>query len=320
MNDSSKNRNKDKTAENPQNQLEQLAPTELINSATTGIDQVSTAEVLGLINAQDQQVPQAIQPVIPQIAHVVDRTVQALNNGGHLYYFGAGTSGRLGVLDAAECPPTYGTDPEWVQAFIAGGDRALKQAVEGAEDSPEQGQTDFLKAKAGENDVVIGISASGGAPYVVSALSQARKAGCFTAAITSVGQSSLSQVVHCPLVIETGPEVITGSTRMKAGTAQKLVLNMITTATMIQLGKTYGNLMVDVKPTNAKLVLRAQRLVSILAEVDNLVACQALEQCQYEVKTAIVMLRYQWEPEEARRRLNAHGGKLRATLLDCKQR
>ncbi len=297
--------------------LEELAPTELINPATTEIDRVSTSKILDLINAQDQQVPQAIQAAIPAISQVVDKTVQALKKGGHLYYFGAGTSGRLGVLDAAECPPTYGTDPELVQAFIAGGDTALKQAIEGAEDSPEQGKADFLKTKAGKNDVVIGISASGGAPYVVSALKGARLAECFTASITSAKNCKLVQAVHCPIIIETGPEVITGSTRMKAGTAQKLVLNMITTATMIQRGKTYGNLMVDVKPTNAKLVLRAQRLVSTLAKVETAKAKETLEQCNYEVKTAVIMLAGQLKADEARQRLEAHGGKLRSALLNC---
>ncbi len=294
-----------------------LVPTEGVNLATQDIDQLATVDVLTRINTEDQQVPQAIYPVISAIGQVVDQTVQAISRGGRLFYFGAGTSGRLGVLDAAECPPTYGTDPALVQAFIAGGDPALRHAIEGAEDSTDQGRSDFLETGARKDDVVIGISASGGAPYVVSAMKAARETGCFTAGITASKMSALAQAVDCPIVVETGPEVITGSTRMKAGTAQKLVLNMITTATMIQLGKTYGNFMVDVKPTNAKLIQRAQRLVSVLASVEMDQARQTLEACGYEVKTAVVMLRCQLNSSEAKERLTLCGGKLRVALSPC---
>ena len=295
-------------------QIEQLVPTELINPDTTEIDQVSTQAVLQMMNTQDQQVPLAIQPVIPEIAKVVEQTTERLRAGGRLFYFGAGTSGRLGVLDASECPPTYGTDPELVQAFIAGGDYALRHAVEGAEDSVEAGIADLTQCGAHAGDVVIGISASGGAPYVVGAVEAAKKLGCYTAGITCVADSPLARAGEQPIVVNVGPEVIAGSTRMKAGTAQKLVLNMITTATMVQLGKTYRNLMVDVQPTNAKLVKRAHRLVSTLADVDIEMARQTLEQCDYRVKTAIVMLKQNVTVEQADAKLAQVAGKLRAAL------
>ncbi len=292
-----------------------LVPTELINPDTVDIDLLATPDVLERINIQDRQVPEAVAQAIPAIAKVVDRIVDALGNGGHLFYFGAGTSGRLGVLDAAECPPTFGTDPDRVQAFIAGGARAMTQAVEGAEDSSEQGRADVESSGAATGDVVVGISASGGAPYVVAAMETARERGCFTAAITCHGGSKLARTVDQAIVVEAGPEVIAGSTRMKAGTAQKLVLNMLTTASMIQLGKTYENLMVDVRPTNRKLRERARRIVSALAGAPEDQAARALEETAYQVKPAVLMLRLGLSAHAASEKLRAAGGKLRAALL-----
>jgi N-acetylmuramic acid 6-phosphate etherase len=231
-----------------------------------------------------------------------------------LFYFGAGTSGRLGVLDAAECPPTYSTPPELVQGIIAGGDRALRIAVEGAEDSAELGRQDVESVGVRPQDVVIGISASGGAAYVVSAMEAARASGAYTAAITCHPSGKLALSVDQPIVVQVGPEAITGSTRMKAGTAQKLILNMISTATMVQLGKTYENLMVDVKPTNLKLRDRAARIVSSLGRVSYEEAEHLLGQANDQVKTAVVMARLQVPVDEAQRRLAAANGKLRRTI------
>lgn len=292
-----------------------LVPTELINPDTVDIDLLPTAEILKSINRQDQQVPTAVARAIPAITVVVERTVESLRNGGRLFYFGAGTSGRLGILDAAECPPTYGTDPALIQAFIAGGPQALTQAVEGAEDSPASGRSDLEHSGAQSGDVVIGLSASGGAPYVIAAMEAARERGCFTAGITCHGSSKLAIVTDQPIVVTVGPEAIAGSTRMKAGTAQKLVLNMITTASMIQLGKTYANLMVDVQPTNQKLRERARRIVATLADVPEEEAAKALEQTGYQVKPAVLMIRLNIPTKTAYDRLAAAGGKLRSALL-----
>lgn len=291
-----------------------MFPTEQVNPDTAEIDRLSTPEILAQINRQDRQVPEAVAEAIPAIAIVVDRVVVAFSQGGRLFYVGAGTSGRLGVLDAAECPPTFSTDPAQVQGIIAGGEDALKRAVEGAEDDPDRGRQDILNAGVQAGDVVMGISASGGATYVVAAMAAAREKGCFTAGMTCHGDSPLAKAVDQPIVTRTGPEVIAGSTRMKAGTAQKLVLNMISTAAMIQWGKTYGNLMVDVAPTNRKLRDRAERIVAAIAGVPQETAAQALKTTEYQVKPAIVMLRCQMSLEEARQRLEASGGKLRVAL------
>lgn len=292
----------------------QLVPTEQINPRTQGIDLLPTTDILALINAEDQQVPLAVQKAIPQIAQVVDKVVATFENGGHLYYVGAGTSGRLGVLDASECPPTFSVPPELVQGIIAGGDTALRNAVEGAEDSAEAGREAVEALKLSGNDVLIGISASGGAAYVVSAVNAAKAAGAFTGAITCHPTGALAQAADVAMVAEVGPEVIAGSTRMKAGTAQKLMLNMITTGAMIAWGKTYRNLMVDLNPSNLKLKARALRLVMHLAQVSEAEAQAALSQCGGKVKPAVVMLAQQCTFDRAVAVLKQHGGKLRAVL------
>lgn len=292
-----------------------LVPSEQVNPRTVEIDRLSTTEMLALINADDQSVAHVVGQAIPSIAVVVDRVTHALRSGGRLFYVGAGTSGRLGVLDASECPPTYGTPPHWVQGVIAGGDAALRSAIEGAEDDPEQGRADMARLQVNEKDVVVGISASGGAAYVVAAMEAANAKGAFTAAVTGYAESRLAQVVAQPIVVSVGPEVITGSTRMKAGTAQKLVLNMMTTGAMVQLGKTYQNLMVDVQPTNQKLHERARRLVSALGGVSVEQADELLAQTGHQVKPAVLMARQPGlSVEQAQAKLAQAQGKLRRAL------
>jgi N-acetylmuramic acid 6-phosphate etherase len=288
-----------------------MIPTEQVNPRTVDIDLLSTEQVLRKINAEDQLVALAVEKAIPQITVVVDAIRQAFENGGRLFYFGAGTSGRLGVLDASECPPTYGASPELVQGIIAGGDMALRNAVEGAEDSLEQGEADVQKAGLKTGDVAVGISASGQAPYVVAAMRAAKALGCFTAGLTCDPSAQLAQAVHQPIVVEVGPEAVAGSTRMKAGTAQKLVLNMLTTGAMIQSGKTFQNLMVDVQPTNLKLKARAKRIVAALGQVSTDEAGLLLEQSAYQVKPAVLMARDKIGLAEALTRLQAASGKLR---------
>ncbi len=294
--------------------LYSLVPTEQINDRTSEIDLLPTEAMLYQINDEDQRVALAVRQAVPQIARIVDRVVQAFNQGGHLYYVGAGTSGRLGVLDASECPPTYGVEPQLVQGVIAGGNIALTQAVEGAEDSAEQGRQAILDLNVTRHDVVIGISASGGAAYVVNAIQTAKEAGAFTGAISCHAGSALAQAADVAMIAEVGPEVIAGSTRMKAGTAQKLILNMITTGAMIAWGKTYRNLMVDVRPTNLKLQKRAVRLVSHLANISPSEAEKLLEQAHWQVKTAIIMHVKNVGYDETHALLNRHHGKLRAVL------
>lgn len=297
--------------------LQNLAPSEQRNPRTETIDTLDTAGVLMLLNAEDQQVPQAVARAIPQIVPVVERVVEALRTGGRLLYVGAGTSGRLGVLDASECPPTFGTPPEWVQGIIAGGETALRHAVEGAEDDGPAGRRAMETAGVTGQDVVVGISASGGAAYVVEALRAAREARAYTVALTGHPQNPLTQVAEQSIIVEVGPEPITGSTRMKAGTAQKLVLNMMTTAAMVQLGKTYGNFMVDVAPSNQKLRDRARRIVMTLGAVSAERAEALLVETGYQVKPAVVMAKSGCTAEEARQRLAAMGGKLRRVLETC---
>jgi N-acetylmuramic acid 6-phosphate etherase len=299
--------------------LVDLIPTEQNNPRTQDIDLLSTESMLERLNLEDQSVAIAVQAAIPMITPVVDAIVASIQEGGRLFYFGAGTSGRLGVLDASECPPTYGVKPDLVQAFIAGGEKALRFAVEGAEDSAELGKEDIEKAALKAGDVVVGLSASGGAPYVVAAMESAQQKGCVTACITCNPKSQLAAVVNLPIVVEVGAEPIAGSTRMKSGTAQKLILNMLTTGAMIQLGKTYRNFMVDVQTTNKKLVLRAKRIVSQLGGVSQEQAEKLLEQTHSQVKPAIVLACYQQmgrpiSVEQANELLKQAGGKLRSVL------
>lgn len=288
--------------------------TEGRNPATTDIDTLDTLGVVTAINEQDQLVAPAVARVLPQIARAVDAIVAAIRNGGRLIYIGAGTSGRLGVLDASECPPTFNTDPDLVVGLIAGGDHALRHPIEQVEDRGEAGRADLEAIGLTANDVVVGIAASGRTPYVLGAIEHARAVGCVTAGISNSVDSALSATVEIPIEVPVGAEVITGSTRMKSGTAQKLVLNMLTTGAMIRLGKTYGNLMVDVQPTNAKLRERAVRIVREATGVEDQEARIRLEAANDEVKTAIVGILLGVEPDAARERLTASGGVVRQAL------
>ena len=270
--------------------LEKLL-TEQANPASAGIDSRSTADILRIINEQDAGVAAAVAAEIPRIARAVDAMVDAIRAGGRVFYIGAGTSGRLGVLDAAECPPTFGVSPELFQGVIAGGEAAVAQATEASEDDPEGGKRDLLARGFRKGDVLVGIAASGRTPYVLGAAAAARTMGAVTVGVSCTPGSELSQVVDIAITPLPGPEVIAGSTRMKAGTATKLVLNMLSTATMIRLGYVYGNRMVNVKPTNAKLRDRAIRIVAECAGVDTGIAERALDEADGNVRAAIEKLR-----------------------------
>lgn len=299
----------------PSEPLLQDLTTEQSNPASTAIDMLSALAIVRLMNVEDRVVPEAVSKELPVIAAAVDAISARMQAGGHLFYIGAGTSGRLGTLDAAECPPTFSTPPELVQALIAGGATALTHAVEGAEDDAAAGRRDLLAAGLGAGDAVVGISASGRAPYVLGALGLASELGAITIGLCCTANSAF--VGHCDMVIApiVGPEILTGSTRLKAGTAQKLVLNMLSTATMIRQGKCYGNLMVDMRATNSKLRDRAARMVSSVTGSDYAVAWSTLEAAEFETKVAIVMLKATVSRDEAQRRLAAGGGQLRAALL-----
>jgi N-acetylmuramic acid 6-phosphate etherase len=288
--------------------------TEQANPASARIDSVSTEEMLRIVNDEDRKVAEAVGREIPAIARAVDAIVSAFESGGRLFYIGAGTSGRLGVLDASECPPTFSSPPEQVQGFIAGGDVALRRAVEGAEDDPEAGAADVARAGVGAADVVVGLAASGATPYVLGAVRAARARGAFTAAVVCNPGAPLSREAEVAIEVEVGPEVITGSTRLKAGTAQKLILNLLSTASMIRAGKVYGNLMVDLTATNAKLRRRAVRIVAQVAGIAPGAAVPLLERTGYRAKPAIVMARTGCDVAEAERRLAAAGGMLRIAL------
>ena len=294
--------------------LESTSITELTNPQTTGIDARSPDEMLALINDEDARVAPAVRSELGQIAQAVDAIVTRLQTGGRLFYFGAGTSGRLGVLDASEMPPTYGVPSDLVQAYIAGGDRALRTSVEGAEDDTFAGAQIVNEVGVRQGDVVVGIAASGTTPWVLAAVEQARQQGAITIGLTCAPQSPLTGAVDIPIAPVVGPEVISGSSRMKAGTAQKMVLNMLSTATMIRLGKVYGNLMVDVRPTNAKLRRRAARILQQAAGVAPQAALHALDQAGYEVKPALVMLLAGVDAREARDRLAAADGLVRLAI------
>jgi N-acetylmuramic acid 6-phosphate etherase len=293
---------------------EGVAVTEERNPATESIDTLSSLEIVTLINEEDAQVAVAVQRELPQIARAVDLVVERLRRGGRLFYFGAGTSGRLGVLDASEMPPTFSVSPELVQGFIAGGDVALRQSVEAAEDDPEAGAEIVRRVGVGERDVVVGITASGAAPWVLGAVGEAQCRGAATVGLTCNPDSSLARQVDVVIAPLVGPEAIAGSSRMKAGTAQKMVLNMLSTATMIRLGKVYGNLMVDVQPTNAKLRRRAVRILQEATGADEDTARRALEATGYEVKPALVMLLAGVNAPEAQRRLAAAEGFVRRAV------
>jgi len=264
--------------------------TEQRNARSMDIDTRSTLEILTIINDEDHAVPAAVRRAIPAIAALVDDVVAALRAGGRLVYIGAGTSGRLGVLDASECPPTYSTPPEMVQGLIAGGRDALTRSIEGAEDHPEQGVEDLRALGFSRKDVLVGITASGQAPYVLGAMRWARQAGAVVAALSCNANSRTFELAVHRIHLDVGPEVVTGSTRMKAGTAQKLALNMITTASMIRLGKVFHNLMVDVRPVNRKLVARSKRIIRQATGCTPEQAQEAFEGSGRKPKTAILML------------------------------
>ncbi len=266
------------------------------------------------MNKEDLNVPQAIKKEIDQIEPVVQAVIRSFQAGGRLFYIGAGTSGRLGILDAVECVPTFGVSPEMVQGFIAGGMEALTLAIEGAEDNADLGIEDLKSASLTEKDTVIGISASGRTPYVIGALRYASEIGATTAAISCNKNAEMSKYAQLAIEIETGPEVLTGSTRLKAGTAQKLVLNMISTASMIGIGKVYQNLMVDVQATNVKLAERSKRIIMEAAQVDYETAERYYEKAEHHVKTAIVMILLQCSLEEARKKLQSADGFVRKAL------
>jgi N-acetylmuramic acid 6-phosphate etherase len=284
--------------------------TEQRNPNTQQIDRLPTADILRLMNDEDAAAVQVVRRALPAIAQAVDVIVERLRQGGRLIYVGAGTSGRLAMLDAVECVPTFGTDPSLVQAVVAGGESALVTAAEGAEDNREAGRQDLLDRDVTSADVVVGIAASGRTPYVVAALEAANEVGAATIGISCNAPAAVLDAAQVKIEAVVGPEVITGSTRLKAGTAQKLILNMMSTATMIQLGKVYGNRMVDLRVTNEKLVQRARRIVAEIARVSDADAGRLLEQSGNEVKTAIVVHMRRVTPEEARLLLASVGGKL----------
>jgi N-acetylmuramic acid 6-phosphate etherase len=284
--------------------------TESRNPRTTHIDQLSVLEIVQLMNAEDATVADAVKAVLPQAAQAVEAISGRLASGGRLFYVGAGTSGRLGVIDAVECVPTFSTPPELVQAIMAGGSRAFTEPVEGAEDSREQGRADLLVRGVTAADVVVGIAASGRTPYVVSALETANEIGAVTIAVVCNSPSPMLDVAKIGIAALVGPEVISGSTRLKSGTAQKLILNMLSTASMIRLGKVYGNLMVDVKLSNAKLLRRGRGIIVEVAGVDEAEAERLLAASNNEVKTAIAMSLLNVGADEARQRLEAAGGRL----------
>jgi N-acetylmuramic acid 6-phosphate etherase len=291
-----------------------MLDTEKVNPATTEIDRMSPLEIVQAINAEDVKVAQAVMQVLPQIAMAIEEIAIRLRRGGRLVYVGAGTSGRLGALDASECPPTFNIPQEMVITCIAGGPQALGQAHEDLEDSMEAGQADVAMLDISEADVVIGITASGRTPYARGAIAYAKERGTLTIGLACNANTPLEQEVEIMIAPVVGPEVITGSTRLKAGTAQKMVLNMLSTGAMILLGKTFGNLMVDVQATNYKLQQRALSIVRQATGLDEDAARTLLETSGGEVKTAILVARANIPPEQARERLAAHDYVLRAAF------
>ncbi|CAH1603150.1 N-acetylmuramic acid 6-phosphate etherase [Vibrio jasicida] len=288
--------------------------TESRNPASAEIDTLSTIEMLQVINQEDQKVAIAVQAVLPQIAQTVDAITAAFANGGRLIYMGAGTSGRLGILDASECPPTYGTHPDMVIGLIAGGHQAILKAVENAEDNAQMGQDDLKTLNLTQHDVVVGIAASGRTPYVLGGLEYAKSVGATTASIACNPACAMAEAADIAILPVVGAEVVTGSSRMKAGTAQKLVLNMLTSGAMIRSGKVFGNLMVDVEATNAKLIQRQTNIVVEATGAPKEEVEKALEACERHCKTAILMILADLDAEQAKSRLTEHNGFIRAAL------
>ncbi|WP_278926295.1 N-acetylmuramic acid 6-phosphate etherase [Staphylococcus auricularis] len=290
--------------------------TEARNRATMHLDEMSIYDALKVMNLEDQLVPSIISEHLQTLTEIIKMTTQQFNAGGRIIYMGAGTSGRLGVLDAVECVPTFNVSHDQVIGLIAGGPSAMKEAVEGAEDDPSQGAADLKDLHLQREDVVIGIAASGQTPYVVGGLNFANDVGAYTVAIACNQDTSIGKLAQYPLEIPVGPEVLTGSTRLKAGSAQKMILNMISTLTMVGAGKVYDNLMVDVKPTNQKLVQRAVHIIEEICEVSQTEAQDLYEAANHDLKVAIVMHMRDCSANEARQRLTAHHGKIKAALKD----
>ena len=288
--------------------------TEARNEATKKIDQVSTLEMVTLINQEDQKVAQAIEKVLPQIAAAIDAAAERFKKGGRLIYCGAGTSGRLGALDAIELTPTYSVSPERAFGILAGGEKAMYQAIEGAEDSKELAIEDLTQHQLTARDVVIAIAASGRTPYAVSAIEYGKKVGALTISVTCNNQSPMNQLAEIGIAPIVGPEVITGSTRMKAGSAQKMVLNMFSTGIMVKVGNIYQNLMVNVQPTNEKLIQRATNIIKEAAEIEESQAKEYLEAAQLEVAPAIVMAEAHVDFQKAKQLLAEHDGRISEVL------
>ena len=288
--------------------------TEQRNPNSMHLDSLSALEIVQLMNEEDKQVPLAIEKCLPQIAQAVECIVAAFQQGGRLVYIGAGTSGRLGVLDASECPPTFGVPPEMVKGIIAGGERALRHPIEGAEDSKAQAVVDLQTIQFSSKDVLVGIAASGRTPYVIGALEYAKSLGSVTVSIASNPNSAMANIVDIAIDTVVGPEVLTGSSRLKSGTAQKLVLNMLTTASMILMGKCYQNLMVDVQASNEKLKARAIRIVMQATDCDKALAEETLKQADQNAKLAIMMILSGLDRAQAEALLEKHHGKLQLAL------
>jgi N-acetylmuramic acid 6-phosphate etherase len=288
--------------------------TEERNPNTTEIDRLSTEEMIRLINEEDKKVAFAVEKEVKNIAKAVDIISEKLYEGGRLIYLGAGTSGRLGILDASECPPTYGTPPEMIQGLIAGGYDAVFKAVEGAEDNKEYGVNDLKRINFNKDDVLVGIAASGRTPYVLGGLEYAKKIGAITVGVTNNGNSEMSKIVDICIAVVVGGEVVAGSTRMKAGTAQKMVLNMLTTGAMIKLGKVYENLMVDVESTNLKLRERSKNIVVEATSVSEEKAIEYLKMTDYNVKLSIFMIKTGLDKDRAKEILAFHKGHVRNAL------
>ena len=295
--------------------LEDQLLTESRNPRSEAIDTLSSGEIVALINAEDATVVEAVRAESEAIAQAIDWTADRFQQGGRLIYVGAGTSGRLGVLDASECPPTFGTPPEMVVGLIAGGPSALTRAIEGAEDDPDRGAADLKGLGATSRDLVVGIATSGRTPYVLGAVREARARGARTVGIACNSPSLLGQEVDLEIAPLVGPEIIAGSTRLKAGTATKMVLNMISTGAMIQIGKTLGNRMIDLQPTNQKLRIRSRRILRELAGVDDDRAAEILSSCGGRLKLALVVALARVSPDEAQTLLDAHGGQVRPSVI-----
>ena len=292
----------------------QKLDTEQVNENTKNIDSLSTLDMVTVINNEDKKVALAVEKVLPNIANAIDETYKRIKNGGRLIYIGAGTSGRLGVLDASECPPTYGVDFELVQGIMAGGKDAMFKAREGAEDSKELAVEDLKAINLTEKDMVIGLAASGRTPYVIGGLEYAKEIGAGTGSVSCVQESEISKVADHPIEAIVGAEVVTGSTRMKSGTAQKMILNMISSGVMIKLGKVYGNLMIDVRPTNEKLVERAKGIIMKCTSVDKEVAEKYLEESGNDVRLSIFMILSKLDKENSIMTLNENDNNIRKAL------